>query len=188
MMALPIAASDFDVIIGIIAFVGWILAQVLSRKQKGKPETPPPLSTPEGTGSPASPQDEMRKFFDEMEKALNPRPAAPPLPEPDLPRRPRQVQPPPSPAPVPVPKARPIVTYAAKPVTQISLAPAPEPGAATPPPRTHPMEEETASRRMTRGEIGVQNIRREFENPAALRKMIVASEILGKPVSLRAPA
>ena len=63
---LPIAASDMDVIIGIIALIGWIAAQVMG-KMKGGDKTAPP---PGDTAAPTDPQDELRKFFEEMEKVL----------------------------------------------------------------------------------------------------------------------
>ena len=72
-------AADMDVIIGVIAVVGWILAQIFGKK-KGDPsqqeESPPP------TGTTLDPRDELRKFFEELEKSAKPQAPPPPLPLP----------------------------------------------------------------------------------------------------------
>lgn len=170
----PIAASDMDVIIGIIAVIGWILAQVLGRKKgNGPSEQAPPDS-----GAPVDPQDELRKFFEEMEKTLKPQPEPVPQPAPPPPpvrvkpsKRHRQVhreEPPPVDvgpslkAPVEsAAQASVAFMQAAQKMTEASVVPS------------------LAYPALVRPE--------ELKDPATLRKMVVAMEVLGKPVALRLP-
>lgn len=164
----PIAASDMDMIIGIIAVIGWILAQVMGRKKDGgTPDGSPPPSAP-----PTDPQDELRKFFEEMEKTLAPKVEPKPAVPPPVPAHQHRA---------PARKRAPVVIET--PVTPPALrAPV---AARTEPPMIAP--ELTLSAlptsvlpvvhsRMTEG-IG---------DPATLRRMIVAMEVLGKPVALKA--
>ncbi len=168
---LPIAASDMDIVIGIIAVVGWILAQIFGRKKSGAPsETPPQEST-----RPANPQDELRKFFEEMEKNLNPqaepKPVAPPPPPVPSPRRhihfkSEKMH---SRAYEPIPTHDvPVVT--AREAAQAFMEASPQS------PATVPLMTATLAPRPP-----IEGIR----DPWALRKMIVTMEVLGKPVALR---
>ncbi len=70
----PLAASDTDMIIGIIAVVGWILAQIFS-KEKGAPTHP--KGTPQTARTPPDPTEELRKLFDELKKEEKPAPPPP---------------------------------------------------------------------------------------------------------------
>ncbi len=162
-----IAASEYNVI-GIIAFVAWILFQLFGNK-KGGPSHQEGAS-PE-TGSPADPRDELRKFFEELEKSTTTieepqRPVTPPplrqtppreppprrLPETRIEARPTQVRP----------------TYAA-PDAAYTLPELPVPSTLSKS-RAKPHQPSTMP---------------ELHNPVALRKFIVATEILGKPIALR---
>lgn len=171
----PIAATDMDMIIGLIAVVTWILAQIFGRKKTDStPRGPAPDST-----SPVDPRDELRKFFEEMEKtmkpAAEPKPSAPPppLPPPRSHSHPRREAgrsrafAPPAVAPqeqsLPVPSAQEAAQAFMEPPTgkgPASLV------ASVPLPHRPPVIE------------GIQD-------PASLRKMIVTMEVLGKPVALR---
>lgn len=160
-------------VIGIIAVIGWIVAQVLGKMKGGNKTAPPPGETTTPT---SDPQDELRKFFEEMERNLKPQP------------EPKQVVVPPPPPPVrPAYKkhehvAAPVRVHAAEPavyrdVPEKSAEEAArefmrgmERAARVPVARTHPQ-----SSLMPEG----------LRDPQALRKMIVTMEVLGKPVALR---
>jgi hypothetical protein len=74
----PIAAANFDAVIGIIAVVVWLIMQGLSKR--GKANTPPPPPPSSGNGDQA-PQDDLRRFFEELEKGLSRQAPAPTPPE-----------------------------------------------------------------------------------------------------------
>lgn len=181
MNLLPIAASNGDLIIGVIAVVIWIATQIAGRKKPGE-------QNPEQTPGPvANPQDELKKFFEEMEKNLKGEPEAPP----PLPK-PVQVRPTLAPAkrpPPPIPSQHPerAVTWTK------SVEPKPVPVMAMAPVRTA----EESARVFLREAKSVRAaaiptpvfapspLIPELRDRVALRKAIVAMEILGKPVALR---
>jgi hypothetical protein len=162
-----IAASDMDVIIGIIAVVGWILAQVFGKKKGDSPsqEESPPVAGPS-----LDPRDELRKFFEDLEKTAKPQ--APPQP----------VAPPPLQHP----------PHREKPVRR-----SPEPRSETLSSQNRPAYSAAESalaftERVTPPGLSpalVTPVRPpvfpELRDPLALRKYIVANEILGKPIALR---
>jgi hypothetical protein len=168
---LPIAASDMDVIIGIIAVIGWIVAQVMGKKKAGDKTEP----TPGETALPTDPQDELRKFFEEMEKTLKPA------------EQPRTVPPPPLPTPRPHPKPRwdrPVATQShaveSVPAYPPSLQSAQEAA------RVFMKAAERAAAVPTIPTVPKPTLVLEgFHDRLALRKMIVTMEVLGKPVALR---
>lgn len=176
MTLFPIAATDMDVIIGIIAVIGWILAQVLGRKKEGTPSERPPDSTT----APADPQEELRKFFEEMERSLKPPP--PPEPEP--------ARPPPLPASPPRRRRAPApqpVAMAAAPVAEV-LEPPVRAAAEAAQAFIHATTVATARAGVAPSLPPQSPLMLEgLHNPAALRTMIVAMEVLGKPVALRTP-
>lgn len=167
MTLFPIAASDMDLIIGIIAVVGWVVAQLFSKKKSASPhqEESPPES-----GAPIDPRAELRKFFDELEKTAKqptaPRPVAPTPPphkqhkekaarrshEPRMETLSSQSRPA-----YPASESARVFTGIDAPVTFTRTLPIPAHGASMP----------------------------ELRNPVALRKLIIANEILGKPIALR---
>ena len=162
----PLAASDMDVIIGIIAVVGWILAQIFGKK-KVDPSNPEG-STPE-TGSSPDPRDELRKFFAELENA-----AKPPAPQP--------VAPPPL-----QPRAH------KEKVVRRNQEPRAEPLSS----QNRPVYSAVESAQVFQGMGSRPSVSRslpkpiptpampELRDPLALRKFIIANEILGKPLALR---
>ena len=161
-----IAKSDFDAIIGIIAVIGWIVAQVLSKRKGGdSPGTPPPTTPPM-----LDPQDELKKFFEEMEKTLKPA-APPPLPasppplraesRPDQSKRVRVQRP---------AKCESEMTAGTTRGATAIPAPAAFRMPAIPLPDIPPLA------------FGLAH---ELRDPLALRKMIITMEVLGKPVALR---
>ncbi len=171
-----IAAIDMDMVIGIIAVVGWIIAQALSKKGKSAPPHPPAPSTGEH-GQPLGPQDELRKFFQDLEKGLSsqtehPAPAPPPPPararphprparHSETPRSHGTILPPPSP---------------------VSLA---EPALVVMPEVSIPA---TATEKAQRWTNKTQHKwATGFTRPDTLRQMIVATEVLGAPLALRKP-
>ena len=155
-----IAATDTDVIIGVIAVVAWILSQIFSKK-KGEPsqqEGPSPEAGPT-----IDPRDELRKFFDELEKAAKPQP--PPQPA--------------APPPIHIKKHR-----------EKPARPLPEPRKETLSSQTRPIFSAVESAPVFQEKIFVSTpahtpVLPELRNPIALRKFIIATEILGKPVALR---
>ena len=163
----PIAASDMDVIIGIIAIVGWILSQIFSKKKADPSQTEG--SAPEA-GAPIDPRDELKKFFAELEKAANPQPPPPPVTPPPLPKKGHKEK----------PSRR---TPESRTETLASLHrpafPATESTqgfqAAITPSFISPVLVKSA----------LPMAMPELRNPAALRKFIIANEILGKPIALR---
>jgi len=173
MIFLPIAASDMDMVIGVIAVIVWIASQVLARKKSGTapgPESPTPI---------AEPQDELRKFFQEMEKTVKPReepqPAAPPPPPP--PQRsvvhPKRERPAHRTRTHEEPHAPPLIFT--------------EPVFATPAPVF--ASPDTVPRLSVSAAVIPTSIyspmAAELHDPVALRKMIVTMEVLGKPIALR---
>jgi hypothetical protein len=167
---LPIAASDMDVIIGIIAVIGWIVAQVMGKKKAGDKAEP----TPGETALPTDPQDELRKFFEEMEKTL--KPAEPP-----------RTVPPPVLAPRHHPKPRRDRPVATQSHTVESVP-------AYPPPLQSAQEAARVFMKAAERAAAVPTIPtvpkptlvlEGFHDRLALRKMIVTMEVLGKPVALR---
>lgn len=167
MNAFFIAASDMDVIIGIIAVVGWILSQIFSKKKGGPSQQE---ESPPQPGTTLDPRDELRKFFEELEKSAKPQPLPPPVPPPVLQpkvRREKPVSRSPEPRPETLPaQSRPAYSAAesAQAFTRMGTVP------------SHPPAMASASLPPT-----LPGLR----EPHALRKYIVATEILGKPIALR---
>jgi len=163
-----IAASDMDVIIGIIAVVGWILAQIFGKK---KADTTPQAESPPEAGGPVDPGDELRRFFEEIEKKVKPpalpHPVAPPPPQQKTHREKSsrrsheqrqetlssQKQP----------------QYSALEAAQVFQA-----GVVSSPARSPALARPAATLAMP-----------ELRNSITLRKFIIANEILGKPIALR---
>lgn len=169
---LPIAASDLDMIIGIIAVIGWIVAQVIGKMKGGDKTAPPPG---ESNSPNADPQDELRKFFEEMEKTLKPQPEPKPVvvPPPPL-RRVNAPRPEPVVAPARVRVAEPAIAWEA-PVNRAEVA------AGMLMKVTERLATQSAPRTSTHPDLLPEGLR----DPKALRKMIVTMEVLGKPVALR---
>jgi hypothetical protein len=175
MGTLPLAALDMDMVIGIIAVVGWIIAQALSKKQPAPP--PPPVPGAGEHGHIPNPADDFKKFFENLEKGLSGQSAPParPLPVPTPPRsRPHPHRPPKVPQTVP-------------------------PGESLPA-RFQPRPEETSPWGLDEGaapSAGLENAQRwntprhkwadGYSHPDTLRRMIVATEVLGTPLALRKP-
>ena len=69
-----------DMVIGVIAVIGWILAQIFGKK---KGETPPG-ETPADTAVPTDSRERLRQFLDELEGVHKPHevplPVVPPPP------------------------------------------------------------------------------------------------------------
>lgn len=73
----PIATSDFDILIGVVMAVGWVVMQIISKAAKNKP---PSIDTP-GRDQTDAPNDanpvnntaeEMRRFFEGLEGSRTP--------------------------------------------------------------------------------------------------------------------
>ncbi|MEI8140158.1 MAG: hypothetical protein WCI03_09860 [bacterium] len=164
-----IAASDMDVIIGIIAVIGWILAQIFGRK-KGDPSRQE--GSPSESSPPLDPQDELRKFFEGLEEKV--KPPAPPQ---------RPVAPPPLHQ----------KTHREKSVRR-SHEPQMETLSSQIRGENQMLESVTAFQAtvvqpaLTQGwnkPTRCTSAMPELHNPTTLRKFIIANEILGKPVALR---
>ena len=176
MNVFPIAASDMDVVIGIIAVVGWILSQVLGRKKGGDPSAAPPDGEPTPS---ANPQDELRKFFEEMGKTVKPQAEVKPVPPPPpLPSRAHTQQ----------KRERPIPRIRKQEEPRPQVLTRPEPVVMAPSALFN--EPEIAQRyalpaTVTSSANRVSLLMPEIQDPTALRKMIITMEVLGKPVALR---
>lgn len=125
-MKLPLAASEFELVIGIIVFVFWVIAAIAG-KLKGA------LNRPNRPGGGPSPMERIQQEIAEQLRRMQGEPAGrtpPPLPQrpPEQPqqrRRGKRVQPVAAPPPPPaerVVEASPI-TAAAKPVPPTVAAP-----------------------------------------------------------------
>jgi hypothetical protein len=167
MSAFPIAVVDMDLVIGVVAVIVWLVVQAAGRKSKGGP--PPPAEP----GEPMSPGDELRKFFENMEReaagdAEESKPAPPPAPIPprragsrpavrvQVQRRPEEV----IEQPVPVPPS------------------APQPHSLVVAPPVELMRHHVPAHKWAKG----------YACPENLRKMMVAREVLGPPLALRPAA
>ncbi len=73
-LPLPIASSDFDILIGVIAAIGWVVMQIMGKAAKRK--TPPsnrlaggvrPEPPPADSGPVSDPAEELRRFFQRLE-------------------------------------------------------------------------------------------------------------------------
>ena len=194
----PIAAANFDAVIGIIAVVVWLIMQGLSKR--GKANTPPPPPPSSGNGDQA-PQDDLRRFFEELEKGLSrqaPAPTPPEIPPPVAHNHPARQQ--------GLTRAD---VHGKAAATKRQLTVAKPPPVATPLPiqlsssaPTPPATEfnwnqdfpETAANFTTMrisdhpdrsGQAGKQRPPSPYYSRKTLRQMIVGAEVLGKPVALR---
>lgn len=176
MSLFPLAASNMDAVIGVIAVVVWILSQVLSRK---KGDAPP--GAPDEPSAPLDPQAELRRFFEQMERSTTPgepppeeRPAPPPQRIPVHHKRPpplrvrrTESQPPPLVEPTPVQVVPPAPVF-----DDLTLLPANQPA-------------RLAGTAAITAASAYSPAMQDLRDPTALRRMIVAMEVLGKPVALR---
>lgn len=192
-----LALTNMDAIIGIVVVVFWIVIQIANRKE-GK-NAPP--QTPAGPGDPTNPQDEIRKFFEQLEKGLageqQEETVAPPPPPPPRPARTPAASPRRFPsraaAPVsPVPVERPAADAYAD--AYADSQPSPEALELQRKQVLATLEREAALRSVrhttagTSPELRYAALRDQIRQPSSLRQLILASEILAKPVGLRVPA
>ncbi len=198
----PIAAANLDAVIGVIAVVVWLILQGLSKRGGANtPPTPPPAS---GDGDSSTPQDDLRRFFEELEKgvsrqASNPAPTPPELPPPTAPKPPpvrqqgltradvhgksvsaKRQPPTASPVPVSIPLPARITPAAPKPPsTEFAWNldfPETLSSITTLRISDHPDHSDQA---------GKQRPPSPYYSRKTLRQMIVGTEVLGKPVALR---
>lgn len=162
-----IAASDMDVIIGIIAIVGWILSQIFSKKKTGPSQAEG--SAPEA-GAPIDPRDELKKFFAELEKASNPQPTPPPIAPPPLQKK--------------VQRDKPAHRNSESRTETLSSKHRPA-FSATESTRGFQPVATPAFVSTTLAKPLQPLAMPELRNPHSLRKFIIVNEILGKPIALR---
>ncbi len=155
-----IAATDTDLIIGVIAVVAWIISQLFSKKIEDPSQQEGPTSEP---GPSIDPRDELRKFFDELEKAAKPQPPPQPV----------------VPPPVTVKKIREKPVRPMPEVRKETLSAQARPTCPVVNPEPLFQEKITVA-----APIHIP-VLPELRNPIALRKFIIANEVLGKPVALR---
>ena len=77
----PIATSDFNILIGVVATIGWVVMQIMGKAAKNKP--PAGGDRPEAPDNPAPAGDaaeELRRFFQRLEGAQAPGAAPPNVP------------------------------------------------------------------------------------------------------------
>ena len=165
----PIAVINSDLVIGIIAVIGWLLAQGLSKKGKAQP--PPPASSP-GPGEPTSPNDDLRKFFENLEKGLTGQAEQPAQPARTEVRQPPLLQRTERPDIRPEPMERPQAAGPSAP-TLTSL------------PAIVPILALSAQESAERWKSTPNKWATAFSNPENLKQMIVATEVLGAPLALR---
>ncbi len=158
-----IAASDMDVIIGIIAVVGWVLAQIFSKKKNAptQQEEPHPES-----GVPLDPREELRKFFEGLDK-----PAKPAMAPPAFEQKPYQE----------APKHR---AYKSKTRTLSAQDRANDGASESVLILPEGVALATATVPLLIKHPRLSSIP-ELQSPIALRNFIVMNEILGKPIALR---
>ncbi|MEI7881293.1 MAG: hypothetical protein WCI95_10500 [bacterium] len=163
-----IAASDMDVIIGIIAVVGWILAQIFGKK---KADTPPQAGSPPEAGAPVDPGEELRRFFEEIEKKVKP----PTLPQPV------------APPPLHQKTHREKSSRRSHEQRQETLSSQKQPQYSAAEAAQVFQAERVASFASSRtlARPAAPLAMPELRNSITLRKFIIANEILGKPIALR---
>lgn len=192
----PIAALSFDAIIGIVAVVIWLIMQGAAKR--GGPNAPrqPPPSEPD-VNDPMNPQDDLRRFFEELEKGIakQSKPAG---------AEPSEI---PQPPPIPTTQPRPVTqaqlqrkpTIRKQPAQVPAIPSRPVPVAAAVPAPAPASRDfswnvqfpETKSS-ITTLRISDDNdsdrhneISKQLHSRQKLRQMIVSAEILGKPIALR---
>jgi hypothetical protein len=166
-----VAAINMDLLLGILAVVGWIIAQSMSNKKNPSPPRPPPVPPPAGQGEPINPNEELRRFFEHLERGLTNGE------EPDQ----QTVRRPPPPLPQRRATARVVARQAAAPTPDATQFTPPYPDAVmgpAPAVPTHP--ERQPERPLHKWATG-------YRQRDTLRRMIVASEVLGPPLALRKP-
>ncbi len=183
-------AVSGDAVFGLIAIGIWIWLSFVSRRNKTDPSTQPPPLVPT-PGEPQSPQDELRKFFADLEKGINAPPAAD---APEAPEMPPPRVPPPMPRRVVVrPAHRPAHPAPAMPptITASVRAPIDAPPLAELPQLTALPEPRFLDPALVRGAqdpVSPAPGRPRLEllqSREGLQKAIVVSEVLGTPVGLR---
>ena len=200
----PIAVTDFDTIIGVIAVVAWLIMQAVAKSRKNDRSAPPPPPPPGPAGEPVSPQDDLRRFFEELEKNLNQSarpapPAQPPELPPAIPAPARVARPAPKvtaasqharPAaslrPAPVAPGAPVVPQVTEPLV-ITSAPEPQEFKWDLPHEPSPAPAMAASHASAPAAASSAHGRRtrNFRSRGAMRQAVIGSEILGKPLALR---
>lgn len=194
----PIAAVSVDAVIGIIAVVVWLILQgAAKRGGSNTPNQPTPPPSPGNAGDPVNPQDDLRRFFEELEKGLS-RQAQPPEPPATAPQQP---------PPIPPVRQRSVTqahlhreeVSARQPVRAAKPASSPQPATVAPAVRPaagftwSPQFPETASAITTLRisdhpeHSDKQRAPSQYRSRKSLRQMIVGAEVLGKPVALRRP-
>jgi len=186
------AAMDGNAVFGLIAMAIWIWLSIAGKRSKAERKTQPPPLVPI-PGEPQSPQDELRKFFAELEKGPTPPTAA----VPDAEAMPPPRTPPPMPKPVrvirPVPHhaAPPHAPARATPPAPVVRAPVDAPPLAALPPLAQLPELRIMGSTATR--VGQPSATPAPGRPRlellrtreGLQSAIVAAEVLGVPLGLR---
>lgn len=195
-----ILAIDGSSFIGLVIMGVWIWLAVSGKRSKPGRHTDPPPLVPAPREAEA-PQDELRKFFEDLEKGLKAPPPAEPaetFPAAPVAREPQPPAPPPAPRPAQrralrtAPAARPRPVMAA-PVPVATFAP-PELPVSDDPQVTQPVRLVFPDARLEGG-LGAASApvlsadaRRRLDmlrRSEGLKDAIVLSEILGRPVGLR---
>jgi len=199
MNLLPLAVADMNAVIGVVAVIVWIVVQVLNKKAGGT--NPPSRPMTPAAGDSTNPQDELKKFFSDLEQGLAGRggeevdeeqEAAPPpppvhrrvpVPAPAPHAFPTRQQRPVLRPPVAVPVQTSVPRRRPEPVAQDVLR---RPPAAPPPFDTRRLASLTADP-SERHAVPAQykEVVAQMRNPLALRQMVIASEILSRPVGFR---
>ena len=165
-----IAVINSDLVIGIIAVIGWLIAQGLSKKSKAPPPRPPPVSS--GPGEATRPADDLHTFFENLERGLTGQ-----LEQPAPPAR-AEVRPPP----LHHHPERHHVRIESLEQPRAAERPAP---ALTPFPAITPRSALLAPQGAERWKSTPNKWAAAFSNPSNLKQMIVATEVLGAPLALR---
>lgn len=196
MSLLPIAATNMDAVIGVIAVIAWIIVQALSRKTEKPNQSPRPAVPPAGDST--NPQDELRKFFEDLEKGLSGKVEE---------TGPKETVPPSLPVPSPAPTMRPTSprSFTQRQQTAPARPKVSVPVQSPPPRRSEPVAQGVHRRAPTASPHGPTQIPRfraaqaecpavpaqyrqfveQIRNPIALRQMVIASEVLARPVGFR---
>ena len=189
----PIAAISFDAIIGIVAVVAWLVIQGAAKRGGSNAPRPPPPGP--GEDDQQAPQDDLRRFFEQLEKGIAQQDQSPNSYPPELPHLPQPLPPPIT-----------TIRQQAPAQTHIGRKPAAKPRPIPRPERVilatptlpaisgHSWNQqfpETASSittlRITEKSDHEKNRETlaQFQSRKRLRQMIVGAEILGKPIALR---
>jgi hypothetical protein len=188
---LPIAATNFNVLFGIIAAIVWVIMQLANKSSPRRPPQRPPPADSAPT-QPTSTQAELRRFLEDLtttEPAEIQEQAPPPPPRRDRPAaRPKAF--PKHAAPPALARSAPMRTAPRPPPVPVAAPPRqPEPVYVPEAPGMSAAKVEMQGMAVSAAETAAMALRKEladqFRKNTSLRQFMVTSELLAPPLALR---